>query len=258
MTYTKPDVVSVAAAPFQVLDWDSDFFGVRIARVDPAALIASDPATLDAQCAHAGVECLYLLADVDDQPSCDAAAANGFRLVDIRMTLDTTAPGAHLGGDDRAPLVRAATTDDVARLKAITRDCFRHTRFYADGGFDRRRCDAMYELWIEKSCLGWADRVFTVDAGDRSAGYVSCHLRDGVGQIGLFAVGAESRGHGTGASLIGAAMRWFADRGAESVFVVTQARNAAALKIYQRAGMTVRSMQLWFHKWCARRSDGIR
>ena len=43
--------------------------------------------------------------------------------------------------------------------------------------------------------------------------------------------------------------RWFADHGVGRVSVVTQARNAAGLRLYQRAGMTVQSIQLWFHKW---------
>jgi len=50
-------------------------------------------------------------------------------------------------------------------------------------------------------------------------------------------------------ALVESARRWCAEQGADRVTVVTQARNAAGLRLYQRAGMTGRLIQLWFHKW---------
>jgi dTDP-4-amino-4,6-dideoxy-D-galactose acyltransferase len=245
----KPEVSSGVETGCRILEWDSEFFGRRIARIEPSALVIGGPLAVAAWCSAEQVECLYLLVDVDDQAACDCAQANGFRLVDLRVTLES-AP--RLPADERCaggPVIRVARPDDVDALRSIARDSHHETRFYVDGHFDRRRCDELYELWIARSCDGWADRVFVVDADGAAAGYLTCHLRDGMGQIGLVAVGAASRGRGSGSALVDAARRWFAGQGVNRISVATQARNAMALRMYQRAGMRVTSIQLWFHKW---------
>jgi dTDP-4-amino-4,6-dideoxy-D-galactose acyltransferase len=203
---------------------------------------------VDDWCLGQRIDCAYLLAEVDDQVTCDMAHAHGFRLVDVRVTLeadDSPVPSR----PTIAPLVRPARGDDVESLMAIARDNHRHTRFYADGRFDPRRCDDLYAFWISESCRGRADRVFVIDINGSPAGYLTCHLDGKTGHIGLVAVAAAYRGRGAGLALVESARRWFAEQGADRVTVVTQARNAAGLKLYQRAGMTVRLIQLWFHKW---------
>src|SRR5471032_1416425 len=170
-----------------LLEWDSEFFGRRIARIDADAL-RNRSAQTEAWCARERVDCAYLLVEVDDQPACDAAHAAGFRLVDVRVTLEADEPpGPSL--PDGGVIIRPAEAGDVAALKAIARVGHRATRFYADGRFPVGRCDDLYELWIEKSCAGWADRVFVADAGAGPIGYLSCHRRGDEGQIGLVGVG---------------------------------------------------------------------
>jgi dTDP-4-amino-4,6-dideoxy-D-galactose acyltransferase len=243
----RPETHSDLEEGCRFIEWDSEFFGRRIARIDPAYIAVVGMAAAEAWCADHQIECAYLLADAVDQSTCDAAQAHGFRLVDVRVTLECVplAPRTRSHG----PVVRLARADDVERLEAIARASHRDTRFYVDGHFDPLRCDQLYELWIAKSCRGWADSVFVVEVDGCPAGYLTCHLRDGAGQIGLVAVSEASRGRGAGSALVDAARRWFADHGAAGMSVVTHGRNAAALRLYQRAGMTVTSIQLWFHKW---------
>jgi dTDP-4-amino-4,6-dideoxy-D-galactose acyltransferase len=241
-------VTAGAGAGCRMLEWDSEFFGVRIARIEPSFVINAGPHAVETWCADNRIACAYLLADVGDQQTSDLAQTCGFRLVDVRVTLEADAPPSAAPDRGRRS-VRVAGPDDVDSLKAIARESHRYTRFYSDGRFNRDRCDDLYEEWIVRSCGGWADRVLVVDDGGSCAGYLTCHVRNGAGQIGLFAVAAPRRGHGVGSALVAAARQWFAAEGADPVSVVTQARNDAALRLYQRAGMTVRSIQLWFHKW---------
>ena len=243
----KPEMTAAGVeVGCRLLDWDSEFFGFRIARVEPSALRDGAASAVDEWCASHGVACAYLLAGADDQATCDVVQSSGFRLVDVRVTLESVgAPSPPSTG----PTVRAARPEDVETLKAIARDSHRDSRFYADGRFDRRRCDELYEVWIAKSCSGWADRVFVAEGDGRAVGYVTCHLRQDEGQIGLVGVSAASRRQGIGRAMIDEARRWFAQQGRGRVSVVTQGRNASGLLMYQRAGMIVRSIQLAFHKW---------
>jgi dTDP-4-amino-4,6-dideoxy-D-galactose acyltransferase len=240
-----------AGAACRLLEWDSRFFGLRIARAEPPALQCDAGRAVERWCDLHCVDCVYLLADVQDQATIDLTQSQGFRLVDIRMTLEAKGPPAVRRTLDPAHCnIRVAEERDMESLKAIARQSHRDSRFYADGHFDRRRCDDMYEAWIAKSCGGWAERVVVAEVEGSPVGYVTCHVHTpGEGQIGLVAVDSTGRGRGTGLAMIDEALHWFADHHVTTVSVVTQGRNPRALRFYQRAGFTLTLMQLWYHRW---------
>ena len=233
----------------EVLSWDSEFFGRRIGRVEPATLATAGTAAVDRWCASQEIECLYLLVDAADQTTSDLAQCAGYRLVDARLTLETAGPLPAVAAPDSGPSVRLAMPEDVTALTTIARECHRDSRFYADMHFDRQRCDDLYGLWIEKSCRGWADRVFVAEAGGTAVGYITCHLSPNEGRIGLVGVAVASRGLGVGRAMLREAHQWFARQGVARIAVVTQGRNSGGLRLYQRTGMAVRTVQFWFHKW---------
>jgi ribosomal protein S18 acetylase RimI-like enzyme len=221
---------------------------VRGGRLTRATLVA-----IERWVAREGIECLYFLADPGDPETAPLAEESGFRLVDLRVTLERRLGGS--GPESGAgPLrVRPATTADLPRLRRIAAASHRDSRFYHDRHFDRRRCDALYAGWIETSCADPAGVVLVAAVADPAgppAGYVTGTIgEDGEGRIGLFAVAADARGRGVGGALIAAVLDWFAGRGAEPVSVVTQGRNVRAQRLYQRFGMRTRSVELWFHRW---------
>lgn len=236
------------AAPCRLLDWDSAFFARRIARLEGSRLtpeLVEDALTWSKT--H-GVDCLYFLAGADDPETVRIAEDHGFRQVDVRVTLRARLENAPA----RSPqaVTRAFAAADLPALRALARVSHRDSRFYADPNFPRSRCDDLYETWIDKSCHGYADAVLVAEDAGAAVGYVSCHLTEGdTGQIGLFAVDAAHRGRGLGGALVTAALSWFAARSAGTVTVVTQGRNVAAQRLYQRGGFATDAVQLWYHKW---------
>lgn len=231
----------------RLLPWDSDFFGVRVARLDDGPLDDARAAGALAWCAREGVECLYFLADAGDAETARAACRAGFDLVDIRVTLLTPLDEHRL--DDGGPDVRHARPGDLAALTAIARGAHTDSRFYFDGRFPRRRCDDLYATWIERSCAGWADAVLAADHDGQAAGYVTCQVDGASGRIGLVGVAPEARGHGLGRHLVAGALRWFAGRAVRRVEVVTQGRNVAAQALYQHLGFRTHRVELWYHRW---------
>lgn len=238
----------------EYLEWDSGFFGVRVARLSAERLRPESVGPVLAWCREHAIECLYFLADPADATTVRLAEDHGFRLVDIRVTLERRLDAASSKAEGkRSATLRPALPDDTPALRAIARVSHRDSRFYYDGRFPPERCDALYETWIERSCQGWADTVLVALAGGRPAGYVSCHRRgEAAGQIGLVGVAAEAQGEGLGRHLVEGALGWFAARGVGLVTVVTQGRNARAQRLYQRCGFVTRSMRLWYHRWFPR------
>jgi dTDP-4-amino-4,6-dideoxy-D-galactose acyltransferase len=232
----------------RLLEWDSEFFGRRIASASVSRLRADTVEEILAWCQTSRIECLYFLADPDDVETVRLAEDHGFRLVDIRMTLECDVPRAPTE-EDCAP-IRPAREEDIPALQAIARVSYDQTRFHYDGGFPVERCQKLYETWIEKSCRGWAQAVLVGEWEGGPAGVISCVVpKPGHGQIGLLGVEPRARGAGLAAQLVRAAQRWFAGHEAAKVSVVTQGRNLAAQRLYQRCGFRTRAVQLWYHRW---------
>jgi dTDP-4-amino-4,6-dideoxy-D-galactose acyltransferase len=238
----------------QLLPWDSDFFGKRIGR---AIVHRLSPETVEAivkWCETHAIECLYFLADSDHMETVRLAEDNGFRFVDIRVSLQCNVIDRQARySDDPSQTVRVrhSRQSDIATLQTIARTSHSDSRFYFDPCFPADSCEALYETWIKRSCEGYADVVLVAELNDQPVGYVSCHLmgNEPRGQIGLVGVGSQARGRGLGRILIDHSLHWFSDQTVERVRVVTQGRNISAQRLYQSCGFTTKSVQLWYHRW---------
>ena len=71
----------------EVLDWDSAFFGFRIARLREARLTAQILSDSLKWAYREKIRCLYFLTACDAHETMDLAGANGFRIADVRVTL---------------------------------------------------------------------------------------------------------------------------------------------------------------------------
>lgn len=234
---------------YELLPWDSEFFGLRIGRAPSSRLTAAEARDLVGTARRDRVDCLYLLAVSDDPTTNRAAQGAGFRYVDTRMTYTTRNLESSRSRAPDACFVRAAVASDLDALRAFARESHVDSRFYFDGNFPRERCDALYETWIEKSCDGYADAVLVAEASGDVAGYITCDAAGGEGQIGLVGVGPRFRGCGIGSALVDAALDWFGERRVNLVRVVTQARNVGAQRLYQKHGFRTASVEYWFHVW---------
>ncbi len=236
--------------PYQFLSWDSEFFGLRIAKIDPHQLDRAIMAEAQTWCEQQRIDCLYLLADSKDQETIRIAEDNEFRLVDLRMSMR-----CQIGAKAvfRLPVsditIRPVQALDISSLRSIARTSFTLTRFYTDGCFPREKCDEMYDVWITRSCEGYADQVLVADHNGIAQGFISLHLKPGVGEIGIIGVSHETRGLGIGRSLVRSALSWYHSQGIRKVTVATQGKNYLAQNFFQHNGFDVYDMHIWYHKW---------
>lgn len=235
------------ALPCTILEWDTDFFGLRIATLPPGPLTETSLSRIVEWCRAERVACLYALSSTDDPTSVRLLEDAGGRVVDVRMTFARELPGS----PPRAKVpARGSLVSDIPALRELARASHTSSRFWADLNFPRERCAELYATWIEKSCRGWADQVFVAEVDGQPAGYLSCHLRaDGRGEIGIVAVAPAAQGRGLGGSLLDTALSWFAEKGCRHITVVTQGRNASAQRLYQSRGFLTANVQVWHHLW---------
>lgn len=236
----------------EFLEWDSTFFGRTIARATIPGLTHARRETIDGWCAANRIDCLYFLASAEDHATIRLLEEGGFRLVDIRVTLER-----QLGADLTARTddgevddgVRATTAADIPALRALAGEIHRNARFHADGRFDRERCDELYRVWIEKSCTGSADQVLTADRDGAPVGYVTLLVKGVTARIGLFGVHPAWRRRGIGRLLLGGALAWLRGHSVERVTVVTQGASTGSQRLYQSAGFRTSNLELWYHRW---------
>jgi dTDP-4-amino-4,6-dideoxy-D-galactose acyltransferase len=236
------------AAGFRFLDWDSAHFSLRIGRVTSPTLDAELSREALAWANSSSIDCMYLLADSRDAATIRLASESGWRMVDVRVTLTAGLPDIAPGSGR----VREANMEDLPYLKQLAKRSHKDSRFYADGNFPEMACDQLFAIWIERSVRDrdFAGAVFVPQfEGGQPAGYITCAIKNGVGEIGLIAVDEKARKMGLGTSLLAESARWFAAQGATRISVVTQGCNVPALRMYERNRFTIESVQLWFHWW---------
>ena len=219
----------------KMMSWDTDFWGIRVGNATHLDGL-SEWATENT----VGLVCLL----VDTIAEAQEAQERGFRLMDVRVTLNR----ASLRGVSSARLARPEDEDALLR---IARTAFTRTRFYADPLLDDDKCGDLYAEWTRTSCAGLADVVLVAERVGRPVGYVTVTVDGDDSEIGLIAVDEGWRGAGIGAGLVDGAVDWARSRDAKTMTVVTQGSNVDALRTFERCGFRILKQQLWLHRWYA-------
>jgi len=248
-----PQKCPTATGVCEFLDWDSKFFGIRIARVTGHRLDVERTAEIALALRDQSIDCLYFLAD-QERETIQLAELQGFQLMNVRVTLAARLVNTYAGtwNDDG---IREAAPADIPALREIAGRSYTDSRFYQDGRFPAFLCDEMYRGWIEKSCHGYADIVLVAGQSAQPAGYICCHLQEGgSGQIGLMGAVGGMKNQAVVRQLVHHALCWFQEREVLDVTVVASGSNITAQRLYQRSGFLTRGTQLWYHLWPADRA----
>lgn len=235
--------------PVEYLNWDSDFFKRRIARVTNGYMSADEIERVLAWAVEERIDCLYYLVNGQETNATRLVEADGFHFVDLRVTFvkNLTKPERPFIPTRH---IRRADENDLSTLKEMTRDAFQLSRFHVDDHFDQAKADLMYEVWVENDLRTTGHDIWVIDAEGQLAAYTSISVKkDGKAQIGLVSTQAAWRGKGLTLELQRLICKELQNEGIEEVEVVTQGRNIPAQNLYQRAGYFTRSIDLWYHKW---------
>lgn len=232
-----------------VLDWDSKLLGETVVRIEGDAACSADLRAVLDHARRAGARLAYAFAGAA-LPG-DMAGALGGRLVDEKRTyrFEPGAAGAVARVQpDGVEIFRGTSAGSV--LEDLAVQSGEGSRFAVDPDFPRAKFVEMYQTWIRKSVAGErAESVLTVSRDGRIAGMITLDREGERGRIGLLAVDRSRRGSGLGQSLVRAANAWFADRGVRVAEVVTQGRNAAACRLYERCGYVLGKTEFVYHFW---------
>lgn len=234
-----------AEKAWELLAWDSVFFGFPTARILAPKLDQAGLRKVMTALRAAGTELAYWSVDPKDAESNLAAALYGGFLGDVRTTYMAAQPASLAPAPSPSDPVRFAVSplgpgEETPALYALAVEAGRHSRFNVDPGFPPNLFRALYVEWMRKSLTGErADAVLAVREEALPIGLITLQAKGGIGGIGLIAVDAAFRGRGVGTALLRAGLDWCAGRGCSIVEVVTQGRNLPATRLYESAGFKV-------------------
>lgn len=241
--------MSEVQEPVERLEWDSEFFGFPTARLSTSRINEQIMSQVLEEAQKEGIRCLYYEADSNDPVSIALAEANGFKLVDVRITLEIASSSALHPRPARDITVRGFREEEIETLARIARKTSRVSRYHFDTNFPPGASERLYDIWLRNSCSGYADKVLVAELQSEPVGFITCKVSQGEGRIVLVGVDDRFRGRGVGASLVDKALNWFGSQGIKRVWVVTQGRNIEGQRLYHAIGFNTASVTLFYHKW---------
>lgn len=240
---------------YELLPWDSNFFGFGVARLLTNQAGKSNLAETLALLKTQNVRLVYWATDPESRETQDAAKQVGGLLVDKKITyMMPLSPLSQTENDDEKNVeeyTEHSVTEEL-RVLAIAAGIF--SRFRVDPNIPREKFEALYMQWITASVEKKMADVVLVMRDHESVeqpllGFVTVGKKNDRGDIGLLAVAERARGRGVGTVLVHAAQQWQRAQGLAVGQVVTQGDNIAACKLYQRCGYAPERVDNIYHFW---------
>lgn len=224
------------------LHWDSNFFGLRIAKADVVS--QEDVVALSRQ--EGDLQDRFDLIYIFSEPSLEMPFDRA-RLVDRKAVFSLNAPKRF----ESDPAIRSwespETSDALISLALVSG---KYSRFKLDESFPFGSYDRLYTRWIEQSVNKvMATDVFCYMMDDGPRGLVTLDFNNGQGVIGLVAVDEGYQHRGIGKALIKHVISYAHEHLGERLSVATQMDNEPACRLYTGCGFSMESVTKIWHWW---------
>jgi len=232
---------------YQLLTWDTEFFGIMTGRIIPTSMQENHLASILTEMRQKGFQLVYWASD--HQYEYDFQPYSGI-LVDKKTTFEINLQNIDL---DSMPLSKTepySNSFPFFQLEKLAVQSGIFSRFARDNSFPHEKFTALYKTWIRKSVSGeMANEVLVIRQNNHIAGMVTLSKKNEVGDIGLIAVDEEFRGSKFGQHLVYDAQRWFIQNDCHTAYVVTQGDNLPACRLYEKCGYQKIKIEFYYHFW---------
>ncbi len=234
------------------MDWDSDFWGFPVAYLSSRYLTENIMHRIEKAIKKESFRLVEYLCNCHDNRSVEIAEKNEFHFTDIRLSFEKKIEEGFEYNLPGGITFSEAKEKDIPMLKEISKDLYQDSRYFFDENFNRNKVQRFYQLWIKRAVLGKYDDVcFCLYEKGLPLGFCSIkyNFPSKTASIGLFGLARKYQGRGLGKALLFMVFAELRKKKIIRIDVVTQGRNYAAQRLYQKAGFLTKATELWYHKW---------
>ena len=234
---------------YSLLEWDSRFFGYKIAAIKASGLSLSRLNKIVVELREKEIELAYCFASPDDEISNNSYKQLSGLLADEKITYSRRSADA-INLPSSQNIVPYHLDYASEKIVSLALQSGIYSRFKVDPSFRNGEFEKLYIEWIEKSVnKSLASEVLIYAEEDEIYGFITLAFHGNTGSIGLIAVDEKQRGKAIGKKLIHAALSYFKDKKSEEVEVVTQKANIAACRFYESCGFGIKNIVNIYHLW---------
>lgn len=227
----------------RTLQWDSDFFGLRIGRAD----IRTKEDALSLAARHVDLMQQFDLLYVFDSHNL-GFVAKGARLVDEKILYSK--PCEPRKQFPEISFYQASQPSaDLYRLALVSGG---YSRFKLDERLPKDSYERLYTRWIENACPkdGTNKQILTfLDTNNIAKGMITIDHQGEFGHIGLVAVDTDAQHQGIGGKIMSTLDGYLFEHGIKTLEVPTQKANTDACRWYEKNGFTIQSRTQIYHWW---------
>ena len=227
----------------QKLQWDSDFFGLRIGRTDISSNEGWNMLLKDASSLRMRYDLIYVFSN-QELPT----DSNSIRLVDTKTIYAKSIEASAIMPSAVEQYIEPIPNADLYRLALISGV---YSRFRLDDNLSIESYECMYRCWIERSVDGsMADLVFVHRTKNQIDGMITVKIETDMAYLGLIAVYEGMQGKGIGSMLIKTVEAYLQTKTTvRHLKVATQWANKPACHLYEKNGFVVEEKTNIYHWW---------
>ena len=225
------------------LQWDSDFFGLRIGRADIHTKKESLSLAERLSELKRDFDLLYVF-----DPHNVGFDANGAWLVDEKILYSK--PCEHRKQFPEIAFFEGTSPSaDLYRLALVSGG---YSRFKLDERFPKGSYERLYTRWIENACpkKGTNKQILiSSDPQGATKGMITIDHQGELGHIGLVAVYPDAQHQGIGGKIMSTLDGYLFEHGIKTLEVPTQKANTDACRWYEKNGFVAQSKTPIYHWW---------
>ena len=235
----------------QFLDWDSNHFKIKIAKVSLLNLKISQYKIVDQWCIKNKIKCLYYLKEKNNNPKSSIEADNNFKFVDARVVYTLKIKkGLEQGIKSNNFIYTKFLKQTNPILYKISDENIKDTRFYNDENFNIFLVKNMYRKWIDKVVNGSNSYTIIAKENNQIIGFISfTFLNKYLNQIDLVATDKTKKSIGVASLLMTDCIKFCRKKNIKHINVATQLSNYPAKMFYEKFGFIKAFEGEWYHKW---------
>jgi len=231
----------------EILDWDSNFFGIKVCRVNGIISDRNELSDVLKELDKLDIDLGYYSSPLPLKGLQNISLLYNCNLVDKKITYlkriirDVTF-------NDSVTEFRGEYPDD--KLFELAVESGIYSRFNVDRKIGRNKYEELYKQWIINSVSKkLAMKVFVYVENKTIIGLVTLGEKNARADIGIIAVDSHHRGRGIGKALMLSAENWFANQDYNYIQVVTQGENLPACRLYEICGYRIDKIEYFYHFW---------